>query len=73
MNDPYSLTVFGRLLTCRTCGHHIDVIELPDPWIDESFYQCGTCLRPRILDQVETARDRILNGTYNPATEPIPF
>lgn len=68
--DDHPLHVFGRLLTCTRCAAHVDLIELPFPWIDSDTYQCGECLRPRVL---ETARDRILNGTYNPRTEAIPF
>jgi hypothetical protein len=69
--DTQPLVVFGRLLECRTCGHHVDLIELPSPWIDADTYVCGPCLEPRA--RVETPRDRILNGTYNPKTEAIPF
>lgn len=70
MRDAHPLQVFGRLLTCTTCRAHVDLIELPEPWIDGDSYQCGECMRPLAL---ETPRDRILNGTYDPRTEPIPF
>ncbi len=46
MTDRYPLVVFGRLLTCRVCGCHIDLIELPEPWIDADEYVCGECLQP---------------------------
>lgn len=68
--DDYPLLVFGRLLTCTKCAADVDLIELPAPWIDEATYVCGPCLEPRVL---ETPRDRILNGTYDPRKEAIPF
>ena len=69
--DDHPLVVFGRLLTCTCCRAHVDLIELPKPWIDPDGYVCGECLAP--VPAAETARDRILNGTYDPRTEPVPF
>ena len=77
VGDRYPLTIFGRLLTCRSCGCHVDLIELPWPWIDGESYQCGECLRPALvrvpLPEPPAPPARRDMSTYDPRTEPIPF
>lgn len=85
VGDRYPLTIFGRLLTCTKCGCHVDLIELPRPWIDASAYQCGTCLEPVNETAEYSHRDSHTvvhreppappkqRWTYDPATAPIPF
>lgn len=85
MADRYPLVVFGRLLTCTRCNAHVDLIELPAPWIDASAYQCGPCLKPVVIRCFTDANTTVRIGeppapparrdmsTYDPRTEPIPF
>ena len=36
--------VYGRVLRCQTCGHDVDLIEIPEPWIAADGYVCGLCM-----------------------------
>lgn len=43
---PSLTVIYGRLMTCTTCGHDVDVIEIPNEWLDPEAYVCGHCLAP---------------------------
>lgn len=72
--DAQPLTIFGRLLTCTKCAAHVDLIELPWPWIDGTAYVCGECLpvanTERRENEVAAARGRWTD--YDPKTSPWP-
>jgi hypothetical protein len=51
-------TVVGRLLTCTVCGAHVDLVEIPEPWIDERSYVCGPCLQPVEAAAAVSAQNR---------------
>lgn len=68
------MRALGRLLTCRRCGAHVDVIEVPVETIDPDQYACPDHwapivaareafeppreLRDQIRDYVTTAFDQ---------------
>lgn len=74
VGDRYPLTIFGRLLTCRTCGCDVDLIELPWPWIDGESYVCGPCLQPVRLRGGDARRQpvgrRVDPSPHVPSSEP---
>lgn len=36
--------VYGRLLTCQTCGTLIDFVEIPQPTLEPARFVCWHCL-----------------------------
>ncbi len=40
IDKPTKQVVYGRILECRRCGAHVDVIEIPTRTIDPDQYVC---------------------------------
>lgn len=79
--DLHPWQVVGRLLRCTRCGADVDLIEIPEPWIDEHAYVCGECLEPvaaaaRTLvgaPEPPAPPRRLRLPDYDPKTAEIPF
>jgi len=61
--------VAGRLLRCTACGCDVDLVEIPEPWIDGDTYVCGPCLVPAVH---APKRPSLRLPDYDPKTAPFP-
>lgn len=59
----YETKPVGRIVTCR-CGHQVDLIEIPAPFLTTNPHVCGCCLQP------VTAATRALTGAPEPTPPP---
>lgn len=60
----YPVIYTGRPMRCTSCQALVDVIEIPEPWLDPERYVCGCCLEP------VTEATRALAGAPEPPPPP---